>query len=181
MTPPTFVTGPQRSGTTIAARIIAAEHNKSYVDELDFNPNSDLSNTVIQMPSALDSYIPLYYMFPGVVFVGITRDKADIIQSMKRIDWLRDDVQDWEQFLDAFVTQRFELWNQLKQKLPQDSWQEIPYDSLSQHPLFLSKQARADFSVRQWQLGKPCGFKTWANNYQCTLDKHNGRQYTGLD
>ena len=178
MTPPTFVTGPQRSGTTIAARIIAEEHNKAYIDELDFNPKHDLSNTVIQMPNALDSYLTLFYMFPGCQFIGLIRDKADIIKSMKRINWLRDDVKNWERFLNSYVIHRYELWEQLKKKLPKTSWQELHYQDLQTHPLFVPKEFRTDFSVRQWQPSKPCGFKTWPNNYQCTLDILNGRNYS---
>ena len=49
---PVFVTGPQRSGTTIAARILADQSNKTYVDESEYNALTLPDNAIIQAPFA---------------------------------------------------------------------------------------------------------------------------------
>lgn len=160
-----LVTGPQRSGTTIAAATLADDFNLTFIDETGFIPGNSYEDAVIQSPNALDSYVILHHMYPDAEFVFVRRDKADIIASMKRIEWLKDDVQDWESFLNDYVDNRFELWDKLKAYLPNQT-QEIPYNALKGHRFFVNKEQRKHFTTKQWQVGKPIGPKVWPNNQQ---------------
>lgn len=160
-----LVTGPQRSGTTIAAATLADDFNLTFIDETGFIPGNPYKDAVIQSPNALDSYVILHHMYPDAEFVFVRREKEDIIASMKRIQWLKDDVQDWEKFLSDYVDNRFELWKKLQVYLPNQT-QEIPYNALKGHRFFVPKDQRQHFTTKQWQAGKPIGPKTWPNNQQ---------------
>jgi hypothetical protein len=63
MTHPIIVTGPQRSGTTIAAHIIAQETGGVFVDELDYSlPLPD--KAVVQAPFLLKAVVELSFLLP---------------------------------------------------------------------------------------------------------------------
>lgn len=164
--PPIVVTGPQRSGTTIASQILASDLDRQAVDESEFTMGADYTNCVIQLPQALDHFILLQHVYPGVQFLFVRRDPLDIIQSMKRIQWCKDDVHDWDVFLERYVVSRLLLWNHIKQQAP-DACSEIDYEALSDHPFFVDKDKRQKFTSKQWQQGKPVGPKYWSNNIKC--------------
>ena len=164
MNPPIIVTGPQRSGTTIAAIIKAADHHLDYVDELDFVIGNDYTNSVIQLPNALDSFVVLHHVYPNAFFVVMSRPKEDIIASMKRIQWLRNDVQNWEFFLNDYVEQRLTRCQELLDYLPSQSVL-LDYNSLQSHRLFTS--SRQNFTSRQWKDGVPRGPAFWDSNVKC--------------
>lgn len=172
MTSPIIVTGSQRSGTTIASVITASDRNLTFIDEAEFVPGNDYNNCVIHLPYALDGYVMLHHIYPTAHFIVVTRSKADIIKSMKRIQWCREDVQDWEQFLDDYVDNRFQLIDQLKSYLP-DQVSLLPYESLASHRLFVTD--RSNFTVKQWKPGIPRGPKYWSNNLQCITDYYARR------
>lgn len=167
MKPPIIVTGCQRSGTRITARILAHDFDLEYVDELEVDFYHLQPNTVVQSPLALHGYLQAYYTYPGIHFVGVLRDPAEIIASMKRINWLKGDVNDWDSFLQHYVGHQQRLWKQLTKELPQEAWSEIDYDSLKTHPLFVQQQDRQAFTSLQWQQGIPNGPPTWEKNLEC--------------
>ena len=172
MSPPTFVTGSQRSGTTITAVILASDHNLSFVDEAEFTPGVNYDDCVVHLPYALDGYVLLHHMYPSAHFIVVTRDKADIIRSMKRIHWCQDNVQDWEQFLDDYVDQRLQLIDNLARYIP-NSVTLFPYKSLETHRLFVSN--RDGFTVKQWKADTPRGPQYWPDNFQCISDYYARR------
>lgn len=167
MKPPLIVTGCQRSGTRITAHILAEDLGLTYVDELEANFFNLQPDTVVQCPMALHGYIQLFYRYPGVHFVGVLRSPQDIIASMKRINWLKGDVEDWEAFLEHYVGYQQRLWNQLTKELPEEAWTEIEYRSLENHPLFVKREHRKDFTSLQWHPDMPSGPATWENNLTC--------------
>lgn len=158
---PIFVTGPQRSGTTIAARILATDLNRTYVDEAEYTPNNLPRNAVIQAPFILKFVLELSFMFPKAHFVFMERNKADIVKSMERIEWYKDYFTD-STFYDTYVDHTYKYINLLCDTLPKDRWSVLQYDSLINHPLFIND--RYDFTVRQWQKDKPEGPTTWRND-----------------
>lgn len=167
MKPPIIVTGCQRSGTRITAHILAHDFELTYVDELEVDFYNLQPNTVVQSPLALHGYLQAYYTYPGIHFVGVLRNPQEIIASMKRINWLKGDVTNWEAFLTHYVGHQQRLWKQLTKELPNKSWSEIEYDSLKTHPLFVKAKDRQDFTSLQWQKGIPNGPTTWENNLDC--------------
>lgn len=164
MSPPIFVTGSQRSGTTIASIITATDHNLAFVDESEFIPGNDYRDCVVHLPGALDCYVLLHHMYPYSRFIVVTRDKVDIIKSMKRIHWCKDNVQDWEQFLNDYVDHRLQLIDGLSSFLP-ELVSFLPYQSLQSHRLFVFD--RTGFSVKQWRPNVPRGPQYWSDNFQC--------------
>jgi hypothetical protein len=158
---PIFVTGPQRSGTTIAARILAADLNRTYVDEAEYTPSNLPKNAVIQAPFIIKFALELSYMFPKAHFVFMERDKEDIVKSMEKIEWYKDYIQD-AAFYKPYVEHTYRYIDLLCETLPKDRWSILHYDSLTTHPLFVKD--RHDFTVRQWQKDKPEGPTTWRND-----------------
>lgn len=174
--PPIVVTGSQRSGTTIAMHILANDLNRTPIDESQFVLGKDYDNCVIQLPHAMDSYVLLQHTYPGIEFCFVVRDPNDIIASMKRIQWLKDDVLDWETFLVRYVQSRFLLWEMMKSHIPE--WcSEISYSMLENHPFFVHD--RKGFTTKQWEQGRPVGPKYWNNNAQCMKELYEQQQHTG--
>tara|TARA_Y100000748_G_scaffold299405_1_gene296193 strand:+ start:495 stop:1010 length:516 start_codon:yes stop_codon:yes gene_type:complete len=158
---PIFVVGPQRCGSSIAARIIASDLNKTYVDESDYHPDHIPDQAVIQAPF-LYKFVPeLSFRFIHSHFVFVRRDKQEIIDSMERIEWYKDII-DHPDYYSATVDFAYNTIDSYKLTLTKDRWTDISYDSLKTHPLFIHD--RKDFTVRQWQKDKPEGPTSWRNN-----------------
>lgn len=158
MKPPIIVTGSQRSGTTIASVILSQDLNLNYIDETEYISGKAYRNCVIHAPTFLDTYVAVHHMMPDATFVIINRDREEILASMKRIQWLKGVMKDWDQFLNDYIDERFQRIASLKAYLP-DQVNEIDYHSLSNHPLFVKD--RAGFTSRQWKEGAPIGPKYW--------------------
>ena len=169
-TRPTFVVGCQRSGTLITSRILSEYFGADHIDELDFLPTKNgiliinklielgKTNLIIHCPAALKKWDEIYERIPNVRFVGVKRNTADVIASMKRIKWLQEDHKDnWEEFLEQHVKRMSNLWTDLKTTLPTEDWREVEYESLQDHPLFVSKEERKNFFVKQWRTDKKEG------------------------
>ena len=174
LTRPTVVVGCQRSGTLITSKILAEYLGADHIDEFEFLPvwkgielinqllDAGRTNLVIHCPVALKCWEDIYTQIPSVRFVGVKRDPTDILESMKRIRWLKDDHRDdWEEFLQEQIKLMDNLWQNLKQTMPADDWREIEYESLQDHPLFIKKEDRKDFFVKQWNLTEKEGPRYW--------------------
>lgn len=171
MNPPIVVVGPQRSGTTIASKIIANDFNYRAVDESEFRFGEDYTDCVIQLPNALSQYVFIRHAYPGVQFVYIIRDKEDIIKSMKRVQWCRDDVNNWEQFMSDWIDHCVLQWHIIKQDIP-DQCAEVYYSALQDHPLFIQEDQRHNFTSKQWQPNQPIGPRYWNRNNKAMQELH---------
>ena len=160
MTHPIIVTGPQRSGTTIAARIIAEQTGGVYVDELDYClPLPD--KAVVQAPFLLHQALEASYMIPNVRFAFMYRAPGDIVASMERVEWYADWYED-PNFYPHYVKHCYEYIDLLKRTLRKDQWFDVQYESLVHHPLFV--QERTGFTIKQYLPNVPEGPATWRNN-----------------
>lgn len=158
MRPPIIVTGSQRSGTTIGSVILSKDLNLQHINESDFDIHKSYDNSVIQCPNALQNFVFLHHRYPQAVFVIMRRNPEDILASMKRIEWMKDAVHDWEQFLVDHIVDCLDRIEQLKEYLP-DQTSEMFYDALEEHPLFV--ETRDHFTSLQWKEGDPIGPKYW--------------------
>ena len=156
-----LVTGPQRSGTTFTAHILARGLNLPYVDEQDFNAHDVPDNCVIQAPYALKYVIELSFKHPNLHFIYVIRDLEEIKKSMERIKWCKDWI-DNQNYYEAYITHCKLLWSSHKLILTEDRWTEIDYNILKSHPLYVDN--RSNFTVRQWESNKPIGPKTWTHD-----------------
>lgn len=161
MTTPIIVTGPQRSGTTIAAQILAHDFGYTYVDESEYNPQNLPPNAVIQAPFLLKCVLELSYFLPTASFVFMYRDKQEIVKSMKRIQWYNDFI-DNPLFYSDYVNHCYDYISLLESTLSSTRWKRLNYSDLASHPLFVKQ--RKNFTVRQWQANRPVGEKTWRNH-----------------
>lgn len=157
---PIFVTGAQRSGTTIAARIIASDLNANYVDESDYHPDHIPDHAVIQAPFIYKFVPELSFTFPSAYFVFVQRDKQQIINSMERIEWYKDTI-NHPDFYSSYIDYVYNTIESYKLTLNPDRWTDLHYDSLKSHPFFIND--RSNFTTRQWQENKPEGPTVWRN------------------
>lgn len=142
-----LVTGPQRSGTTIAAHIFASDLGLQYIDEEEFSKTQLIpTNSVVQAPFALKASLELSLLYPDLHIIFMVRPKEEILESMNRVDWQPALATHRQTLVDHY----FLLWETMKQHLPNERYSELQYHSLEQHPLFIKD--RSNFSLRQWQL-----------------------------
>lgn len=156
-----IVTGPQRSGTTITARIIAHDTGLEYVDEQAFRATDvdkwrgvvpSRTNYVMQAPG-MCRYVHEFGACDDLAVVLVRRSVEDIEASQKRVGW------NWDAFeLDRYglaadmgpIAQvKYDFWDSYQRALIKHPF-EIAYEDLAGHPLWVSKDKRGNFGPRQW-------------------------------
>lgn len=156
-----LVCGPQRSGTRIAAHMIAHDTGHTYVDEMEFHVDSlhslywvlERENIVVQCP-ALTRYVHIIAKDFGAFIVMMHRDLEDIYTSQRRIGWDFDRVEmmhypEYSRFpRSAYVKHIY--WNGYQQERVKN-FAVVDYDSLSEHLLWIPKERRANFGPYQWE------------------------------
>jgi len=172
-----IVTGCQRSGTTITSHILGKSKNYIVMEDDRWEPtltgitklktlmDSGRDKLVIQSPTALYSFHHIYHLIPDIHWVGVKRDKNEIIQSMKRVKWLQDLYPDYIPFYNNHIRYMNHLWGLLKQLIPKDNWTEVKYPQELQHyPQFIPANLRSDFTVKQTMLDTPKGPRYWTED-----------------
>ena len=162
-----FVTGPQRSGTRIAAKMIAEDTGYEYIDEHEFGIHSKKQfkkiarrdYSVIQCPGV--NHVIDQVSTTDNLVVMMIRDIDDILASEKRIGWfygvydelIKYDIP-YEELNQHAKTGcpvallKYDLWEtELKDRI--FNYFELDYDSLSDHPLWVPKELRTDFGAEQ--------------------------------
>ncbi len=172
-----LVTGPQRSGTQIASRILAHELDYTYVDEARFNV-WDVKEAIRQA----ENYIPCVIQGPGLL--RKVKDFRDIWYAKyksKSINYgptavlMRRSSQDISKSLSQMPTilERLRIeWPEISRAplLPSAClpvimyffWDiaivgkhgktyEIDYDLLAEHEFWVPKNERRDWGVKQWR------------------------------
>ena len=174
---PIIVTGCQRSGTTIAAHILANAKQFIVLEDTDWAPTpqhvqtlkdlvySGRDRLVIQSPTALYNFHFIHHMIPSLHWLGCKRDKNEILSSMERVKWMQDLYPDYLNFYKDHIRYMNAQWGLLKQLLPPDNWTEVRYpDELKDYPEFIPQNLRKDFTVKQHRLNEPKGSKYWLND-----------------
>lgn len=158
------VTGPQRSGTTIAVRILAAEFGYRYVDEEEFGIHDTeraklllaRGNCVLQAPGLCHTAHTL-----GVPVVMMRRIVEDIRESEDRIGWrekygganLRIEQHKYALrfgiYGDNIALIKYYCWDNLQKQYCTSF--DLDYESLRGHPLWKEKEERQEFTARQTQ------------------------------
>jgi hypothetical protein len=151
-----LVTGPQRSGTTITAQMIAYDTGHRYVDEFEFSVYDDVAfdrtcNTgrdiVVQCPGMLRRIVDCPPS-DDVLVVMIRRALEDIRRSERRIRWECSAVELarlGRTSGDAALL-KYEYWDQHKKPR---HWRAVAFQDLIEHPLFLPRSARSRFLPKQ--------------------------------
>ncbi len=152
------VTGPQRSGTTIAARMIADDTGHRFVDEEEFGiDNVDQwrallaeERVVVHCPHMLKRILD---EAPSSVFVVLMRRPlGEIRASADRFGWYSADWGNGRELAQFGVTEgdsallKYEYWDSNDKAFPH---LEVPYSSLEGHPLSRGPEIR-----RNWDAGQ---------------------------
>lgn len=146
------VTGPQRSGTTIATKMIATDLDMEYVEEERFDVHYFhrllpllTGRRVIQAP-ALSAYCHLLPEEVAVVFM--IRPVEEIQRSEQRVRWPEEHVELAKYFrtTGTIAQVKYDVWRQ-HQRPNIRHWFELKYAALQQHPLWI--EDRAHFHSRQ--------------------------------
>lgn len=164
-----LVTGPQRSGTRIVAKIIAFDNKIRYVDEQEFDVRDMISlgklfredgRMVIQCPALCYCLHDFHYLFnlQDLLVVMVIRDIKDIINSQSNIKWTQDKKRTWARYerrelehygrKEGIISEvKYKYWQKQKSQIP--NWLEIKYDDLKNHQLFIPKERRENFTWDQ--------------------------------
>ena len=153
-----FVTGPQRSGTTIATKMIAQELGYKYYDETCLPESFD--GFILQMThDNLDGIKGVYQgptksalchtLSKDIAIVFMMRPIDEIIASQVRINWIWEDQEIAKypkEYQDTPVSSlKYRYWNEVQKPLIKYSY-EITFGSLRNHPLWLGKEERKNFN-----------------------------------
>ena len=142
-----LVTGPQRSGTRICAKMISQGTGYEYLDERLAGPlggsliyatrQLERDNVVLQAPGV--SHV-CHEMPKDVLVVMMMRNIDDIIRSQERLGWECEHIElskyllkPWEGPIAAI---KYIVWEEQKKSIK--SWLEIEYEDLCCHPLWVS-------------------------------------------
>lgn len=153
------VTGPQRSGTTIATKMLAELLPRNPVLEEAFN-DDDLG----MFGSIVNGYHPCVVQAPALscavhllkgtatCVVFMRRSLVDIVTSQQRIGWTYEEAEKKKYGRkndphDVAVIKE-DAWRWQKQLLAPRAF-DLEYESLASHPLWVPKEQRAAFKPRQ--------------------------------
>lgn len=161
-----LVTGPQRSGTTICAKMLSADLGLTYHDENEFGVFNlgklheivKHDEFVIQGPavSFVCHELPVHVVF-------MRRSVEDIVASQERIGWgwaneagerntqvTKFGFQDADKYPVAEI--KYRIWESIQRPLLGDRALEIEYESLRGHPFWVEKPDRKDWGPRQTEV-----------------------------
>jgi len=170
-----YITGPQRSGTRIASKIISYDLNLKYMQEerIDvddkerFNNFKERQNNFVLQCPGMSAFMDEYDFNDQEVVIFMRREINDIINSQKRINWpseleivkYNNKFKKFEDLNTEFTKDtpisnvKYSVWDfYQKTKLEEDRFYDLEYSSLSDHELFLPKKKRENFDWDQTEL-----------------------------
>jgi hypothetical protein len=151
------VTGPQRSGTTIATKILATELGYEFLREETFHIHRlDLLCDIIMKRDRFVVQAPTMsgccHYFTGVAVVFMRRKIGEILFSERRVNWFRSDFEKAKYFDDtnrSSAEVKYDAWDRFQKRMLQGRGFDLEYDALRGHPLWVPQKERSEFSRRQ--------------------------------
>ncbi len=164
-----LVSGPQRSGTTIAAKMAAKDTGYEYIDEGQFDAGARATfsrivnyrtGIVVHCPGM--SYAIHEFANEDRLVVWMVRDVEDIYASEQRVGWWKNGPyrelrkygytdEGAKGYLEGggrIARVKYEYWERVQRdKIPH--WLEIEYESLCYHPMWVPKELRVNFRIKQ--------------------------------
>ena len=155
-----IVTGPQRSGTTIAANMIAHDTDKHYIDEWDFGATDpdrwralvmSEENYVMQAP-CMCRYVHEFGKVDGLAIVLMRRPVEDIIASERRIGMptYNPELKRYGKANGVIDDIKYRYWDEHQVDEIQNVY-ELPYAKLKDHSLYVPISSRRHFAPKQWK------------------------------
>ena len=156
--PRIVVTGPQRSGSRVAAKMIAADTGHTFVDEMEFAIKDvgafwevlKREQVVVQAPHMLKDVVddpP-----PGIFVVLMRRELEHIHASERRIRWAEVFGGNVTELAKFGLTEgdpaavKYAYWDSHDKSVP---FLELEYEALRSHPLWVPEGLRRDFGPLQ--------------------------------
>lgn len=161
-----IVTGPQRSGTTIASVMIGMDLGFKVIDEEEFlvydfdfmvKTCSLYKKYVVHCPAMFHKLEDVNLALPNAALVVMKRDIKDIQNSQKRIKWNEAYDKKITGCLNDSRTMSeidYEKFYFIKNKLSFPLILEMEYESLIEHELWVDKSMREGFRPKQWKVYK---------------------------
>lgn len=156
------LTGPQRSGTRIGAKILSSELGYEYVDEVEVRVDSlyrlrwvieQPYQKVVQCPG-LCRYAVFLESVGNTAIVLMKRNVQDIVASQDRIGWT-ERFQDLERALYprpysalSIALCKYAYWDEIQRRRLEHGY-ELEYESLAEHALWVPQSLRADWDFTQ--------------------------------
>lgn len=177
-----LLTGPHRAGTTIAAIMIANDLGYEYheeedvfytyiakyewvppgapIDQIDLRRYFALVDAplVLRCP-AFCSQVHRYTDVPDLAVVLMRRELSEILASQQRVRWGFEgkELAAYRGHEGPIARVKYTIWDREQKAILGDRAFELDYESLSQHPLWIPKEERSDFHVRQYREDEPLG------------------------
>ena len=150
-----FITGPQRTGTTFAAKIIAEDLEYDHIDEQEFGTYhlerlskliQSRSRCVIQAP-ALSHKAHLFHAFDDAAVIWMKRNSRDTLSSEESKNWRNQaHSRETRTYHDSFNISRNasadsywmknDIWDRHQSRLHRCNYN-LDYESLRIHPKFI--------------------------------------------
>jgi hypothetical protein len=140
------VSGPQRSGTRIAAKIIANDTGKVYIDERDIDCHDfrllewhlQQGNVVIQCPGLCHL---LHYITDVSTLVIVVRRPIEEIISSEHRHWSKEaekiELLKYGCSNGIISRIKYDFWDKVQKAILSERAREVNYHSLSTHSLFI--------------------------------------------
>lgn len=157
-----MVVGPQRSGTRICTKMIAHDTGHLFVPEEKYNTDSlnrfalylnKPEKMVIQAPCLTRYAHLLAQRYTGIFVVMMRRPVEEIIASQERINWAWEHTElmrYWPHPEGARAAEmKYAFWEQRQKALLGSRGTEVQYHDLEEHPLWIPKEERKNFSHHQ--------------------------------
>lgn len=154
-----LVTGPQRSGTTIAAKMLAADLKLPYMDERAFDTHDFEKFTrmvhskdpmVLQCPTMT---VHCHLMPPDVQVVWMRRNLIDVLRSQERIGWTEHEQLERDRYFDhsqePAAVLKTRAWESHQRILLGEQAFDLDYESLRGHKFWTEPENRVGFADRQ--------------------------------
>lgn len=143
------VSGPQRSGTRIAAKIIARDTDKSYIDEKDISYHDfrlldwylKQKNVVVQCPSLC--HLLHHITSESTLVIVVHRPIEEIISSEYRC-WnegaRKQELLKYGCIEGVISRIKYEFWSKVQKPILSERARDINYYNLRSHPLFVEER-----------------------------------------
>lgn len=152
-----LVTGPQRSGTRICAKMIANDTGFEFVDEASLAMDG-----LYRLNYFLNAARPLVIQCPVIcrhvhmfndektAVVLMRRSVDDIVKSQERIGWQWEwlELARYDRTDGPIAEIKYQFWDEYQKERIQHAF-EVEYESLVMHPLWISKEVRQGFAPIQ--------------------------------
>ena len=159
-----LVVGPQRSGTTITARMIAHDLGRTFLDERQVKGPAELrmeelpgrrAPCVVQCPAW--TYCCHRWGGPEVGVVLVRRPVPDILASQQRIRWTHrcqpGELARYDLSSGVISQVKYRVWDRQQRRMLGPHGHEIEYHTLKDHPLWVPPQRRRNFHAKQTEIG----------------------------